>query len=558
MEKSFKKMNSYRKNQSSFDDNVSSHKYTLIYLWKNKEFNWIKSLIFKAVMVISVAPTTALIAFAAANLSEGQSKIRLFMMFILTFSLYQLAFNKFYKGVTYTVENKVAHIRKMIMDQIRQSELITFEQIGVNKIYTALTYDIKAVSDISQAIASSMIAVVLLSYLMIFLAIISIAAFGIILVTLLFSGLIYLSNQIVIKDSVFASRDYEKKMLKSFRNILFGFKDLKLNDKKNDDFFYNELKINTRKLSKSKIKSASQFVTHYSLTFGMWQLLIILVVLVLPVLGISSSDKLVVIIGIILFMPFGQLMEQIPRLTLATISFGRLFALKEELARLNKEIKPPVSLLDNFVFKKISFENITFTYTGDERHNFQIGPLSVTFKANEITFITGGNGSGKSTLLKLITGLYPIHSGNIYLNDEQIDIQRYRALFSAIFTDYHLFDRFYGVTNKANEYIDQLIKLMELDQKIKYTDDRFDDISLSTGQRKRLAFIMNMAENKPINIYDEWAADQDPHFRKLFYHKLLPMQKNLGKAVIAVTHDEKFFYLSDRRLILERGKRVYH
>jgi putative pyoverdin transport system ATP-binding/permease protein len=92
---------------------------------------------------------------------------------------------------------------------------------------------------------------------------------------------------------------------------------------------------------------------------------------------------------------------------------------------------------------------------------------------------------------------------------------------------------------------------MELEQKTGIVGRTFSDVNLSTGQRKRLAMIALVLERRPICIFDEWAADQDVHFRQKFYQVILPWLKSQGKTVIAVTHDERYFDAADQRIHLE-------
>ena len=85
-----------------------------------------------------------------------------------------------------------------------------------------------------------------------------------------------------------------------------------------------------------------------------------------------------------------------------------------------------------------------------------------------------------------------------------------------------------------------------------YADGRFSTLDLSTGQRKRLAMVAALLDDKPIYIFDEWAADQDPGFRRYFYEGLLGELKARGKTVLAVTHDDRYFGVADR--VVKRGE----
>jgi putative ATP-binding cassette transporter len=132
--------------------------------------------------------------------------------------------------------------------------------------------------------------------------------------------------------------------------------------------------------------------------------------------------------------------------------------------------------------------------------------------------------------------------------------QFYRNLFSAIFSDFHLFDKLYGLRDADPARVDELLRLMEISDKTSLRDGRFSNINLSTGQRKRLALAVSYLEDKPVYVFDEVAADQDPRFRKYFYEVMLPDLKKAGKTVVAVSHDDRYFHVADRVLRMEYGK----
>jgi putative ATP-binding cassette transporter len=188
-----------------------------------------------------------------------------------------------------------------------------------------------------------------------------------------------------------------------------------------------------------------------------------------------------------------------------------------------------------------------------------VGPLDLEAHAGEILFIVGGNGSGKSTLLKTLTGLYHPHSGAITLDDTLIGQENatwYRSHFAAVFSEYHLFERLYGLYDMEPERVRELLVTMQISDKTSFEGARFTTLDLSQGQRKRLALLVAILENRPILVLDEWAADQDPSFRRYFYEELLPQLKREGRTVIAVTHDDKYFNVADRVVKMEYGEIV--
>jgi putative ATP-binding cassette transporter len=183
--------------------------------------------------------------------------------------------------------------------------------------------------------------------------------------------------------------------------------------------------------------------------------------------------------------------------------------------------------------------------------------LALTLRPGELLFIIGGNGSGKSTLAKLITGLYIPETGEIQLDGKLINQQNrewYRQHFSVVFSDFYLFERLLGFDNadldrQAQEYLKQL----QLDHKVKVEQGRLSTTALSQGQQKRLALLTAYLEDRPIYLFDEWAADQDPLFKEIFYTQFLPQLRDRGKTVLVISHDDHYFYLADHMIKLDYG-----
>ena len=215
-------------------------------------------------------------------------------------------------------------------------------------------------------------------------------------------------------------------------------------------------------------------------------------------------------------------------------------------------------------FDKIEFRNVEFSYIDKwSEAVFHVGPLDFTLRSGDLVFITGGNGSGKSTFLKLLSGLYEPDSGQILLDGVPVgdhNRDRYRALIAAIFVDYHLFTRLYGIAEPDPAEVDRLLSQFRLLDKTRLTGGEFSTLDLSGGQRKRIALIVSLLEDRPILLLDEWTADQDPDFRRKFYDELLPELKRAGKTVVVITHDDRYLDelvdLPARRLRMDEGRFV--
>lgn len=234
--------------------------------------------------------------------------------------------------------------------------------------------------------------------------------------------------------------------------------------------------------------------------------------------------------------------------------------LKDELATIKEQGSEEQAEPVPVDFSEIVMADIEFSFPAPAGEKpFTLGPLNVRIGRGEVIFVTGGNGSGKSTLIKLLTGLYHQQRGRITIDGLDISENRlasYRALMAPVFSDFYLFSRFYGLGEIDQVTVDDLLLRMEMEHISGFKDNHFTRTDLSTGQRKRLALIAALLEKKPILILDEWAADQDSHFRKKFYREMLPELKLRGLTIIAVTHDDRYFDAADRRLHLEEGKLV--
>lgn len=269
----------------------------------------------------------------------------------------------------------------------------------------------------------------------------------------------------------------------------------------------------------------------------------------------SATLTAYVLTFLYLMSPLEQILGWLPYMNWAAASVRHI----DRLGFMLDEMEPEASKVEPLSgWTQIEFEDVTHSYQSHDRpHGFELGPINLTIHPGEIVFLTGGNGSGKTTLAKLITGLYLPESGDIRLDGKAItgeNRESYRQLFSAVFDDAMVFDSLWGLNaadrdRRAHEYLEQL----DLAHVVTVADGEFSTTALSRGQRKRLALLTAYLEDRPIYVFDEWAADQDPEFRKVFYLQLLPDLKRLGKTVIAITHDDRYFDCADRVFKFEEG-----
>jgi putative ATP-binding cassette transporter len=277
-------------------------------------------------------------------------------------------------------------------------------------------------------------------------------------------------------------------------------------------------------------------------------------------LGGSSISKATTALLFVVGACFG-LVQSIPILLNANAAASRIEELETTLRAAGstelKEITIPKR------FEKIEMRDITFRYVDKfSDAAFKIGPIDFTLQPGELVFITGGNGSGKSTFLRVLSGLYPPNSGEITLDGVRIDDHNrdtYRALMSAIFFDYHLFQRLYGIPREQSGELQRLLAQFRLSDKTGLVDGEFRTLDLSGGQRRRLALIVSLLEKRPILLLDEWTAEQDPEFRRKFYDELLPDLMAAGATIVVITHDDRYLdelTLRARRVRMDEGRIV--
>lgn len=254
--------------------------------------------------------------------------------------------------------------------------------------------------------------------------------------------------------------------------------------------------------------------------------------------------------------PINGIMRSMPRIMRVKVSWQRVKSFIKEVPGDYSDIKSFDSKPGTRI-ESIKIENLKFEYDNsneDQKEEFAIGPIDIKIYSGEVFFIIGGNGSGKTTLAKLLTGLYTPKTGKLMINDKEIEAKEIGEYISTVFSDYYLFQKLYDVDYISKEKeIKKYLELLNLDGKVKIKEGKFSTVNLSSGQRKRLALLRCYLEDRPIYLFDEWAADQDPEFKKIFYHSLLPKMKAEGKIVIAITHDDHYFDIADKIIKMDMG-----
>lgn len=497
---------------------------------------------------------------AAQNYAE--LNFRFLILFVICIALY-IVTKKYALTRTAVIARKAvfkSHTR--IADKIRHSSLLSFEDIGSNRIYITLSENTEIIYEASRLMVSCGSAAVMLLLSFGYLGFLSTTALGLSVFLLLCGILVYLQNQRVIMEQLHGVAKKENQFFDTLNHFLNGFKEVKMNKKRSDDLYENYLEKISVETGEMKIKTDAKFISNHIFAQIFFYILIASIVFLMPQLSSTRPEEIVKIMAVILFIigPLGVIVDGLPIIAKANVAVEKIRQLEDILDGCDdsRSTLPENPFRQKEKFNKISLKRCTFHYQDKENQKlFSVGPIDLAIKAGEILFIVGGNGSGKTTLLKLITGLYYPESGMLYFDDKTISMSNYeyyRNFFSVIFSDFHLFDRLYGMEEIDSDRINALLNKMELGEKTEFIEGKFSQLNLSTGQRKRLALIAALMEDRPIYVFDEVVAEQDPVFRKYFYEVLLKELKAQGKTIIAVSHDDRYFHAADRVLKMEYGQ----
>ena len=457
------------------------------------------------------------------------------------------------------IQKAISNKHLTIIDKLRKSSLVQYEKLGKIGIVTNISENSEIIFESSRMIVSAMSAAVMLTFSFLYIAYLSTSALWMSIIIILLGVFAYQFNQKSIMALYAEFQQKDAAFFESLNHFLDGFKEVKINRERSDDIYFNEFRENVEQADDVKLRAEKKFITNTVFTQILFFMLMAFIVFLLPQMDGSKPETIVSITSVILFIaaPVGILVDSMPIISKANMALKNILRLEDVL---DKASDYEANGREDFPadFGELSIRQLNYNYMDDVNNKmFSLGPIDVSMKPGDLTFIVGGNGSGKTTLLKNLIGLYYPHSGSITVGDEPIashNYGAYRNLFSIVLTDFHLFDKIYGLKDLDETKVNALIRKMQIDHKTAFKNGKFTNLNLSTGQRKRIALIVALMEDKPIMIFDEVAADQDPEFRQYFYYEFLPELKRNNKTVIAVSHDDRYFDVADRVIKMEYGK----
>ncbi|MEM7482578.1 MAG: cyclic peptide export ABC transporter [Acidobacteriota bacterium] len=452
----------------------------------------------------------------------------------------------------------VRELRVDLSRQIAAAPLRQVEELGPNRLLATLTDDINTISQALVFIPPICLNGSIVAGCFLYLGFLDRGLFLLLLAAFVLGAVTYfIPAQLGIRK-FHAAREQQDVLFGFFEGLLRGAKELRLHRRRRRVF--SNLLSGVADLAR-KLRVRAALIYSAAEAWGRLLIFVVIGVLLFARPDALAADR-AVLTGftlVLLFMmgPLQALFDSIPSLGMAEVSAKKVASLGFSLdggTIEDLEILPE----KRRSWQRIDLRGVCHTYRREgQEHDFRLGPMDLSFEPGEVVFLVGGNGSGKTTLAKVIVGLYPQEEGEILLDGEPVGEHNrddYRQLFSVVFSDFYLFDSLLGLeAPDLDEAAGRYLRELQIDHKVEVKDGQLSATELSQGQRKRLALLTAYLEDRDVYVFDEWAADQDPVFKEVFYRRVLPDLKARGKAVLAISHDDRYFHLADRVFKLEDG-----
>jgi len=467
-------------------------------------------------------------------------------------------------GTNYVGQRIIAALRKDLGEKVLSAPIGQIEGYRSHRLIPVLTHDVDTISDFSFAFTPLAIAATVTLGCLGYLAYLSVPMFLMMVVAIVIGSAVqFIAGGKGIQGFDLA-RNHEDELQRYYNAIASGAKELRMHRPRRFRMNNQRIQATADRIADIQVRSVNIYIL--AKTFGS-MLFFVVIGLALAMQAYHPNPDPSVITGFVLVLlymkgPLEHLLGYLPVVGKAKIAFARISELSQRFSSpephlLMDDSEAPQPRVNSLELRGVRYSPPAVA--GSEA--FHLGPIDLSIKQGDIVFIVGENGSGKTTLIKLLLGLYPPQAGEILLNGNTVNAPErddYRQLFTTVFADYYLFDDL--VQGSAAQSLDsakKYLERLEIAHKVSVKDGVFSTTDLSTGQRKRLALVNAWLEERPVLVFDEWAADQDPAFRRIFYTELLPDLKRLGKTIIVISHDDRYFDIADQLVRLRAGQVVH-
>lgn len=450
-------------------------------------------------------------------------------------------------------------LRLQIAEKINRMPVAAVEHLGFARLLTILSDDVNQVASAALSIPMLLVSAVTVIGMLAYLATLSLTVFAVVLASICI-GIFAFQVPVGLATGLYErARMLRDVIQEGLRGLIFGVYELKLSPRKSRAFIDNELR---QPIDQSvRLEKWGDTVFHLAGTSSdlLSFFVIGIVVFVLPEHMAFPQTRQTGVVMALLYIagPVANILGILQHLRAGEVAIRRV----RTLGDVEEEFLPAsaVGALPNWGEYRIEAGCYQYPYQDQaQRETFSLGPVTLSFRRRQINFIVGGNGSGKSTLSKLLSLHYVPTEGALYFDDVQAspgNRQQLRDQIGVIFSNYYLFNKLYRPHSAADEaFVHAYLDALGLSGKTQFIDGQFTTTRLSDGQRRRLALLVALCEDKPIYIFDEWAADQDPGFKKIFYETILPDLKARNKLLIIITHDDRYFHCADRLIFMEEGR----
>lgn len=469
-------------------------------------------------------------------------------------------------------------LRTDLINKLIAAKYQNFEKLQDGQIFTTLSGDTSVIASSANMVIGAITNLITAVSAFVYLTTISLNVTLVVLAVVIIMSIYYYVISRISRKFMEEARTTQNVYMGLLNSMISGFKELSMHFQKKKEY-RDDVLTSCKIFYEKNVAAAMKFLN--SGIIGNSFIMIILGSLSIVVPRILIGVQIITLISYIMVLlyligPINGILGIIPGFTRIKVSWDRIKSFirtlddqvePDSVRQLVKKLNAPDSeeQVNIEIFQQskpkptvesIKTEGLMFQYESEnEEEIFSIGPIDLEIKKGESLFIIGGNGSGKTTLAKLLTGLYVPAKGIVKINGIEVKDTQLGEYYSTVFSDYHLFQKIYEVDLKEKETeIQRYLKLLELGKKVHIEGNEYSTINLSSGQRKRLALLQCFLEDRSIYLFDEFAANMDPEFRRYFYRELLVQLKAEGKIIIAVTHDDHYFDIADKIIKLDMGK----
>lgn len=539
---------------------------------------WLRVSLSTGMGIISGLTLTAMLATINAAIANPNGPNSLLALQFAGLCLVTLALQTLSSIISsYVGQHVIARMQRELTAKILTAPIDQIERFHNHRLLPILVQDIATVSGFALSVAPLVIALAVTFACLGYLAILSWQLLLLILVIIALGSLAqYVAHKHGSKN-LQAAREASDEMHKHFHAIANGCKELRIQRERRYQIQTEHIQQTTERIAAENIHAAKIFVSAE--TFGS-MLFFMVIGMTIGIKALIPSMDNSILGGVVLIMlymkgPLYQLINIMPAVTQAQIAFKRLTDLSEKFDNFEPKLLSPIETNQkDLSFRKIEIRNVSYQFLPklkleyNNKHeleevidsdspSFRVGPVSLDITPGDILFIVGDNGCGKTTLLKILLGLYAPSEGSIAWDNQLITEQNrdfYRQLFTTVFSDYFLFEDLNKAKNYSHHKALELLYRLEISHKVSLQQGVFSTTDLSTGQRKRLALLNAWLDKRPILVFDEWAADQSPEFKRIFYTEILPELKAKGKTIVIISHDDYYFSTAEKVIHMKAGK----